>query len=527
MPPGTATSSRRQAFIAGCGADALPAARFACMLMAMEHRTLMPNDQSIEQQDRRRASAAKRSAGQTSALAALGITLLKLLTGLLTGSVGMLSEAAHSFIDLIAAVVTLLAVRASDRPADEEHNYGHGKLENLSAAFETILMVTSCIWIARESIGRILHHTHLDLRWSVWPFAVLLLSIAVDYTRSRNLHRVAQEQRSDALEADAVHFGTDIWSSGAVFLGLLASFAGERLHIPMLEYADPVAALVVAVIILRVTYRLARQTIDSLLDATPPEVREQMRRELVRDIEAADDVLSVERVRVRRSGSNYFVDLTLSLPRNLTFQRAEQITFAATGAVQRLMPGADVVIRTVPTATLDESVFDRIRAVAARSNMAIHDVTVQEFNGSLHVEQHLEVPETMPLREAHDVASQLETEMRREIPRISTLLTHIESEPAKIAVSAQVEASKNLELQLRTAAAHFPDILDIHEITLTRGHGGAANSVQVNCHCTLPDDMPMETVHEIITNLESEFRLDHPQVARVLIHPEPATDNRR
>jgi cation diffusion facilitator family transporter len=472
-------------------------------------------------------SAAKRSAAQSSAFAALGITLLKLLTGILTGSVGMLSEAAHSFIDLIAAVITLLAVRVSDRPADEDHNYGHGKLESLSAGIETLLMVGSCIWIAQESIHRIVHHTHLDLRWSVWPFLVLLLSIAVDFTRSRNLHRVAKQQRSDALEADAVHFGTDIWSSAAVFLGLLASFAGDRLHLPALEYADPIAALIVAAIILRVTWRLARQTIDSLLDATPPEVREQMRRDLVRDIEAADGVLAVERVRVRRSGSNYFVDLTLSLPRNLTFQRAEQITFAATAAVQRLLPDADVVIHTIPTATLGESVFDRIRAVAARSNLAIHDVTVQQFDGSLHVEQHLEVPETMSLRDAHDVASQLETDMRREVPGISTLLTHIESEPATIANSAQVEASHNLETQLRATARHFPEIEDIHEITVTRGHGGAANSVQVNCHVTLPDDMPMEQVHTIITNFESEFRLDHPQVARVLIHPEPATDNRR
>ena len=473
------------------------------------------------------SSAAKRSAAQASLLAALGITLLKLLTGILTGSLGMLSEAAHSFTDLIASGITLLTVRVSDRPADEDHNYGHGKLESLSAAFEAVLMVASCVWIAREAIGRIVHHRHLDLRWSVWPFAVLLLSIAVDYTRSRSLHRVAQQHRSDALEADAVHFGTDIWSSAAVFFGLLAAFVGERMHVPALEYADPIAALVVAGIILRVTWRLARQTLDSLLDATPPEVRAQIRRDLVRDLAATGGVLSVGRVRLRRSGSNYFVDLTLSLPRNLTFQRSEQITFAATEAVQRLLPGADVVIRTVPTATLGESVFDRIRAVAARSNLAIHDVSVQQYDGALHVELHLEVPETMPLREAHEVATALETEMRHEVPGIATLLTHIESEPATIATSSQIDPSQNLENQLRETASHFPEILDIHEISLTRGHGGAANSVQVNCHCTLPDDLPMEAVHEVITNFESEFRLDHPQVARVFIHPEPATDNRR
>jgi len=460
-------------------------------------------------------------------LAALAITLLKLLTGVLSGSLGMLSEAAHSGIDLMASGITLLAVRVSDRPADEDHNYGHGKLESLSAAFEAILMVGSCVWIGREAIRRLVHHTHLDLRWSVWPFVVLLLSMAVDAVRSRSLHRVAQEHRSDALEADAVHFGTDIWSSAAVLVGLLAAFAGERLHLPSLEYADPVAALVVAVIILRVTWDLARRTVDSLLDATPPEARAQIRRDLVRDLQAVHGVLTVERVRVRRSGSDTFVDLTLGLPRNLTFQRSEQITSAAGDAVRQRLPGADVVIHTVPTVSLGESVFDRIRAVAARSNLAIHDVSVQQYDGALHVEQHLEVPETMSLRQAHEIATQLESDMRSEIPGIATLLTHIESEPATIANSAQMEASQNLENQLRATAGHFPEILDIHEISLTRGHGGAASSVQVNCHCTLPDDLSMEAVHEIITNFESEFRLDHPQVSRVFIHPEPATDNRR
>jgi cation diffusion facilitator family transporter len=439
----------------------------------------------------------------------------------------MLSEAAHSGIDLMASGITLLAVRVSDRPADEDHNYGHGKLESLSAAFEAILMVGSCVWIGREAIRRLVHHTHLDLRWSVWPFVVLLLSMAVDAVRSRSLHRVAQEHRSDALEADAVHFGTDIWSSAAVLVGLLAAFAGERLHLPSLEYADPVAALVVAVIILRVTWDLARRTVDSLLDATPPEARAQIRRDLVRDLQAVHGVLTVERVRVRRSGSDTFVDLTLGLPRNLTFQRSEQITSAAGDAVRQRLPGADVVIHTVPTVSLGESVFDRIRAVAARSNLAIHDVSVQQYDGALHVEQHLEVPETMSLRHAHEIATQLESDMRSEIPGIATLLTHIESEPATIANSAQMEASQNLENQLRATAGHFPEILDIHEISLTRGHGGAASSVQVNCHCTLPDDLSMEAVHEIITNFESEFRLDHPQVSRVFIHPEPATDNRR
>lgn len=483
-----------------------------------------PVTASTEQHER---AYAKRTAALTSFLAAAGITLLKLITGLLTGSLGMLSEAAHSGIDLIASLLTFTSVRLSDRPADAEHAFGHGKVENLSAAVETALMIASCVWIAIEAIVRILHPSRLALRFSIWPFVVLLLSIVVDSARSAALHRVAKAHRSEALEADALHFGTDIWSSAAVIVGLLFSFAGQRWNLPVLRYADPIAALVVAAIILQVTWRLARTTLDSLLDATPPEVRDLVQGHILRDLQAIPDVVSVQRLRVRRSGSDYFVDLMLGLPRALSFQRSEQVTAEATAVVQKRLEGADVAVRTVPMATMDESPFDRVRAVAARRNLNVHDVTLQQYDGALHLEQHLEVPESMSLRNAHEIATQLENDIRREVPGIATLLTHIEGEPATIAHAAPIETAKNLEAQLRKAATHFPEILDIHEITVTRGYSGSATAIQVNCHCTLPDDLPMSRVHAIITDFENEFRLHHPQVTRVLIHPEPASDNRR
>jgi cation diffusion facilitator family transporter len=469
---------------------------------------------------------AKRSAALFSVLAALGVTLLKLLAGLLTGSLGMLSEAAHSGIDLIAAAITFFSVQLSDRPADASHAYGHGKVESLSAAIESVLMLASCIWILTEAIRRIIYRQHLSLKFSIWPFLVLLLSITVDYTRSRKLYRIARETKSEALGADAIHFRTDIWSSSAVFLGLIATFAGARWHISALELADPIAAILVSGIILHVTFRLARSTIDVLTDATPSETRDQTR-DLMRELAAIDGVLSVDRVRTRRSGPSYFADVTLGMPRNLTFQRSEQITMAATDAVRRHLPDADVVVHSVPTASRAESVHDRIRAVAARSNLAIHDVSVQEYNHTLHVEQHLEVDETMSLRAAHILVTQLESEMRREIPEISTILTHIESEPATIERPESLERDRQLEVRLRRTARAFPEILDIHEVFVTRIHHNGSDRIQVNCHCTLPDDLPMSQVHEIITALEGTFKLDAPEVSRLLIHPEPATDNRR
>ncbi|HWZ49934.1 MAG TPA: cation diffusion facilitator family transporter [Granulicella sp.] len=493
--------------------------------------------------------AEKRSAALVSVLAALAITLLKLLTGILTGSLGMLSESAHSTIDLVAATITLFSVRISDRPADEDHNYGHGKIESLAAFIETGLMLASCVWIVTEAIRRIIFHHHLALAVSPWPFLVLLLSIAVDFTRSRRLQRVAQAHRSQALEADALHFATDIWSSFAVLIGLAATAAGEHWHLPQLEFADPIAALLVAAIILRVSWRLATQTIDALLDALPASLpgqtgtvtRAEVRARLTHDLASIDGVLSVDRLRTRRSGSSYFADLTLRLPRNLTFQRSEQITQEATSAVQSILPGADVVVHSIPTASVAESVHDRIRAVAARSNYAIHDVSVQQFGNRLHVDQHLEVDETLPLRKAHDIVTALEAEMRREIPAISSILTHIESEPATIERHASLDRNRDLERRLRQVARTFPEILDIHEIVITRlgaAHhdpaGGpthptahSADRIQISCHCTLPDDLPMSRVHAVITAFEDAVKLDSPEVGRLLIHPEPATDNRR
>src|SRR5271156_2595071 len=270
----------------------------ASLLRTLYH---LPMSQTATPEQAAQPHNAKRSAALFSVIAAFAVPLFKLLTGLLTGSLGMLSEAAHSGIDLIAAGITLFSVQVSDRPADAEHTYGHGKIESLSAGIETVLMLGSCIWILTEAIRRILFREHLSLNFSIWPFAVLLLAITVDFTRSRKLHRIARETRSEALEADAIHFRTDIWSSLAVLFGLAASYAGQHWNVPALELADPIAAILVAGIILHVTWKLARRTMAPPTDAPPPEPRAQ-NRQLTRDLAAIAGVLSVDRARTRRSG---------------------------------------------------------------------------------------------------------------------------------------------------------------------------------------------------------------------------------
>lgn len=462
------------------------------------------------------AGAEKRSVAKVSMLAATLMTLLKLVTGLLTGSLGMLSDAAHSGIDLIGAGLTFLSVRVSDKPADENHPYGHGKIENVSAFVETFLMLSSSVWITYEAVSRIFFHP-VAIRYSFWPLAVLALSIAVDYWRSRQLMAVAHRHGSQALEADALHFASDIWSSVAVFIGLGVSWIGAQFHLSWLRLADAFAAICVSLMILYFCGKLARRTVAALVDTIPPETR---RRVLI-ELRHTDGVLSVDQARIRRSGNAYFADLTLSLSRHLTFQRTEELVKKATAAVQRVLPGADVVIHTVPRPTVAESIFDKVRAVAARNNVVLHDVSIQSFDDKLHVEQHMEVAEKMTLHDAHKFVRRIEEEIRQQLPQVATVLTHIESEPATIEHPVSVERDRAIEEHLRHAASLLPEIIDIHEVVV----GRMSDKIQVSCHCTLPDEMKMDQVHEVITALEDRLKMECPEVYRVLIHPEPATDN--
>src|SRR5262249_41884728 len=291
--------------------------------------------------------AEKRSVALNSLLAAIAITFLKLLVGVTTRSLGILSEAAHSGLDLIAALVTLLSVRVSDKPADAEHQYGHGKVENFSAFIETGLLLLTCVGIVWEAVRRLSGHHTVHIEPSVAAFGVMFLSMVVDWWRSRRLQRIAVKYDSQALEADALHFSTDIFSSGVVALGLALVWAGTHWNIPWLAKADPVAALLVSGVIVYVSSRLARRTIDALLDAAPAGYRSRIMDEALK----INGVIEVDRARIRRAGNRYFADLTVGLARNVTFQRSGQVVGEITRAVHNILPDADVVIHSVPRET--------------------------------------------------------------------------------------------------------------------------------------------------------------------------------
>jgi cation diffusion facilitator family transporter len=460
----------------------------------------------------------KKAVALNSIFAAVFITAMKVVVGFTTGSLGILSEAAHSGLDLVAAAVTYFSVRVSDKPADADHQYGHGKIESFSAFVETGLLLLTCLWIVYEAVKRLFFHS-IDIEPTAWAFVVMAISIVIDSWRSRRLRKIAEKYDSQALKADALHFSTDIWSSSVVILGLALVMAGRTFNWPWLMKADPIAALFVACIVVYVSSRLALQTVDTLLDAAPAGVRSR----IIEAVFQVDGVLEVDRVRIRRSGSRYFADIAIAMSRNVTFQKSEQIANEVSSRIRERLPDADVVVNAVSRASRQESLFDRIRAVATRNNLNVHDISVQDIGGKLHVEQHVELDERLSLKEAHDRVTRLESEMKHDVPEISQILTHIESEPATIETSDGLLRVPRFEERLHAVAEGFPEVIDMHDLMFKRVGG----RLYLSAHITMQDDLPLSRVHDIQTAVEGRFRQEVPELFRVLIHPEPITDNRR
>jgi cation diffusion facilitator family transporter len=286
----------------------------------------------------------KQSAARTSLVAAIGLTALKLIVGLLTGSLGILAEAAHSGLDLVAAVMTFLAIRISGRPPDSTHLYGHGKVENLSALGETILLLLTCAWITWEAVRRLLFHK-VEIEVTIWAFAVMAVSIAVDASRSRVLARAAKKYRSQALEADALHFQTDIWSSTVVILGLMCVTAGNMLpELAWLRNADAVAALGVCVVVVWVSWKLGRRTIDALLDTAPIGMEER----ILQAVEGVPGVKNCHAIRLRYSGPVLFIDLHVLVDGRQSLFEAHALTETIEGVIQDIAPEADVTVHPEP-----------------------------------------------------------------------------------------------------------------------------------------------------------------------------------
>ena len=290
-------------------------------------------------------SKEKNKAALSSVIAAIGLTTFKIVIGVLTGSLGILAEAAHSALDLVAALMTLFAVKIADKPADYEHPYGHGKVENLSALFETLLLLITCAWIIYEAVKRLMNPSAVVVEVTYWSFIVMTVSIIIDISRSRVLMKTAKKYNSQALEADALHFSTDVWSSSVVILGLIALLVSRLVSkLQFLEHADAIAALVVAAIVIYVSIRLGFSTIKALIDSAPKGSRDK----IVRITEAVPGVKNVHNIRIRTSGAHLFIDIHIMVDGEKSLKDVHCITDKIEQDLKMELPEADITVHPEP-----------------------------------------------------------------------------------------------------------------------------------------------------------------------------------
>jgi cation diffusion facilitator family transporter len=450
----------------------------------------------------------KEQVALTSIAASAALTIAKAVIGVMTGSLAILSEAGHSLIDLGATILTYAAVRVSGKPADEEHQYGHDKFEAVSALAETALLFLLSGIVIWQASKRLIQHEGPEIDVTVWAFGVMALSIVVDAFRSRVLSHTAKKTKSQALEADALHFSSDIASSAAVLIGL----GGVKLGLP---WMDSAAALAVAVLVCVAGWRLGRRTIDTLTDVAPEGSTEKASAIAGR----VPGVVAVERVRARGAGEKTFVDLTVAVSRTLPLDRVTGIKDAVAAAIRKNMEGAEPTVTTDPVAMSNETVTERVMVIARNRALAVHHVTVHEISGRLAISIDLEVDGKMSLRAAHETADGLEAAIKAEISADVEVDTHIEPlQPHRAGGrEAPPERLTAVKEALAELAADGRSIREVHDVRVRETDEGEI----VNFHCRVDPALSVQAVHEKVDALERALRERSPSIKRVIGHAEP------
>jgi cation diffusion facilitator family transporter len=452
------------------------------------------------------AHSEKTSVAAISIFASAGMAAAKFVVGIAIGSLALISEALHSSVDVVATVVTWLVVRVSDRPADDEHHYGHGKIESLSALGVIAMLYVLAGGILVESWSRLTEGAPPPAVSAI-PFVVLLIDIAVNFWRARALHRAARDTKSQALAADALHFASDVLGSIAVIIGLVLTAFGYR-------WGDAAAAIAVAVMISILGLRLGRSTVETLLDRAPQGAAEKA----TAAIRSVPGVVGVERLRVRMVGPTHFIDAIAEVPRTYPIDRVEQIKRTAQDAVSKALGDADLTFTAVPVARDNESVRERIMVIARNSGLAIHHVTVHDFGGKLSVSIDLEVDGEMALTAAHDIAHELERSIREAFGEDVEVDTHIE--PLEPELPLGTDAAPGRVEAVKAALSRFAADGAIHDIHNVRVRNTDAGEI-VNFHCRAAPSMSVIKVHENVDEIERALRRAFPSIKRVISHAEP------
>ncbi|MBS1494027.1 MAG: cation-efflux pump [Bacteroidetes bacterium] len=450
-----------------------------------------------------------------SLFAAVFITGIKILAAYFSGSLAILTEVVNSGIDIFVCLVTIFSVKYAAKPADDDHNYGHEKAENISALIQVLFLFGTSSFIIYEAVQRIFLGKHPELNITAWTFAALLLSIGIDFFRARALNRIADETKSNALKADALHFSSDILSSMIVIVGLIFSFFGY-------DKADAISAFVVAIIIIILGLKMSKKAIDSLLDRVPPGLSEKIRYETL----LIEGVEGIKNFRIRSTGPKIFIDMVITISRIIPFSKAHDIMDAVERRLNQLIDNADIVIHSEPVETDKETINDKIKMIVNGYGLKCHDIFSHKIGNEIFSELHVEVTDTNDLIKAHDRITELEEKIKSEIGIISNVKIHID-EPSNILYDTTdiTGKSEDMIIEIKKIISLNNDVTSSgdYNVIITNG------KIRVSLNCTFDYHYSLDEVHDIVTLLESkilaELKSRYPKLSNVIIHAEPNTIN--
>ncbi len=459
-------------------------------------------------------STAKRKikVAMQSMYAAIIITVIKILASYFSGSLGVLSEVFNSGIDIFVCLVTILSIKYSSRPPDEDHNYGHDKVENFSALFQVFILFITSAYIIYEAVNRLFINKDHEVKVSIWIFLALIISMIIDLYRSRALNKIASETKSNALEADALHFSVDIISSSVVIIGLIFTYFNIS------KIADTLAALIVTCIIIYLGYRLSRKSIDALMDRVPAGLYEKIRYEtlLIKGVEG------IKSCRIRSSGPRIFVDMTILISRLVPFSKAHDIMDSVEKKINEITADADIVIHSEPVETKDETINDKIRMIVNEFGLKCHDIFSHKINNEIYSELHIEIYETNDLIKAHNIITEIENKIKKEIDIISHLKIHID-EPSEILFDTKdiTESSEEIILNVNKILQSNTNVVSGSDIQVISTNG----KMRISLTCLFNHIYSLDEVHDMVTVLESRIYLElkekYPKLSNVIIHAEP------
>nr|MDO8100635.1 cation-efflux pump [Candidatus Njordarchaeota archaeon] len=436
-------------------------------------------------------------------VAASFLTGIKLLAGILSNSLAVLAEAAHSALDLASAVAGFYAIKVSLRPADSEHQYGHGKADTLGGLFAGLLLLLTCGWIMLEGVSRLLLRS-VELDITILTFAVIVISIAVDVERTIVFRKIGRKTNSPTIQGESLHFASDIASSSAVLAGLFLITMGYLM-------IDTLLAMGIALYFAYTSIHLIAVRTGDLLDRAPAGLRTTIE-------ETAGSVKGVKssrNIRVRRSGSRLFVDMTVNIDQRTPLVASHTIASKVEKAVKRKFKGADVLVHVNP-ASPSADIVDKIRTIAlGQGASGVHGVDIESYGDELRANIHLEFSPSTRIRKAHEIASEIESEVRKSFPKMKQVVTHLEPEEQK--EGALKTEDEWLTNKIREIATSRKGIDSCHQVFV----GKVGRELHVSMHSTFDDNLSVNQVHEVSTELEEEIKRQIKEVAEVVIHSEP------